>query len=173
VVYSGSLQRVDFSEEKDEKGFCVVDLDLSAPQGQRLADFQFQQVKARPFVTIDVKVLPGEAEPTQVVLRAIAQQDVTEAVVRVRVTLPAELAPQLREADLREALKAAHYIAAISREVEGTRRTRLGADAAQGLQPIEALRSYLASRQMEPRRQEALLRYAEELMAEELARPDS
>jgi exonuclease SbcD len=173
VVYSGSLQRVDFSEEKDEKGFCVVDLDLSAPQGQRLADFQFQQVKARPFVTIDVRVLPGEAEPTQAVLRAIAQQDVTEAVVRVRVTLPAELAPHLREGDLREVLKAAHYIAAISREVEGTRRTRLGADAAQGLQPIEALRSYLASRQMESRRQEALLRYAEELMAEELARPDS
>ncbi|MEE3167410.1 MAG: exonuclease SbcCD subunit D, partial [Chloroflexota bacterium] len=27
VVYSGSLQRVDFSEEGDEKGFCVIDLD--------------------------------------------------------------------------------------------------------------------------------------------------
>jgi exonuclease SbcD len=173
VVYSGSLQRVDFSEEGEAKGFCVVDLDLSAPQGQRLADFQFQQVKARPFVTIDVKVLPGEAEPTQAVLRAIAQTDVADAVVRVRVTLPAELAPQLREGDIREALKPAHYIAAISREVEGTRRTRLGAAAAQGLQPMEALRSYLASRRMEPRRQEALLRYAEELMAEESARPDS
>jgi exonuclease SbcD len=173
VVYSGSLQRVDFSEEADAKGFCVVDLDLSAPQGQRLADFQFHQVKARSFVTVDVRVLPGEAEPTQAVLRAIAQREVADAVVRVRVTLPAELASQLREEDLREALKPAHYIAAISREVEGTRRTRLGAAAAQGLQPIEALRSYLASRKMEPRRQEALLRYAEELMAEELARSDS
>jgi hypothetical protein len=38
---------------------------------------------------------------------------------------------------------------------------------------MEALRSYLASRKMEQRRQEALLRYAEELMAEESARPDS
>ena len=33
VVYSGSLQRVDFSEEGDNKGFCVIDLDPSAPPG--------------------------------------------------------------------------------------------------------------------------------------------
>ena len=37
VAYSGSLQRVDFSEEGDPKGFCVVDLDPSAPPGQALA----------------------------------------------------------------------------------------------------------------------------------------
>ena len=34
VAYSGSLQRVDFSEEADTKGFCVVDIDPSAQQGQ-------------------------------------------------------------------------------------------------------------------------------------------
>ena len=26
VVYSGSLQRVDFSEEDDEKGFCLIEV---------------------------------------------------------------------------------------------------------------------------------------------------
>ena len=36
VVYSGSLQRIDFGEERDEKGFCLVDLDLSAPRGERM-----------------------------------------------------------------------------------------------------------------------------------------
>jgi len=40
MAYSGSLQRVDFSEEGDDKGFCVVDLDPAAPQGKRLADFK-------------------------------------------------------------------------------------------------------------------------------------
>ena len=40
VVYAGSLQRVDFGEEDDEKGFCVIELDPSAPQGRRLVDFR-------------------------------------------------------------------------------------------------------------------------------------
>ena len=173
VVYSGSLQRVDFSEEGEEKGFCVVDLDPSGPQGQRLTDFQFQKVQARPFVTIDAKVSSGEPNPTDAVLRAIARRDVTDAVVRVRVSLPPEMEPRLRESDLREALKPAHYIAAISREVEGARRTRLGADVAEGLQPLQALRLYLESRDTDPQQRDQLLRYAEELISQEMGEPDS
>jgi exonuclease SbcD len=164
VVYSGSVQRVDFSEEGDQKGFCVVDLDPSAPQGQRLASFEFHQVTARPFVTIDVKIAPGEADPTDVVLQAIARRATTDAVVRVRITLPGELESHLREPDIRQALEAAHYIAAISHEVEGMRRTRLGTDVSEGLQPMQALRLYLESRGTEPARREKIMRYAEELM---------
>lgn len=168
VVYSGSLQRVDFSEEGDDKGFCVIDLDPAAPQGQRVTRFQFQMVKARPFVTIDVKVAAGEAEPANAVLRAIGRKDVADAVVRVRITLPSEMERlRLRESDIRPALKSAHYIAAISQEVEGTRRTRLDAEAAAGLQPLQVLRMYLESRNIDPQRREKLLRYAEELAAQE------
>ena len=80
MTYSGSLQRVDFSEEGDDKGFCVVDLDPDAPQGQRLAGFEFQQVAARPFVTVDVNVPSVAEDPTGEVLRAIARKDVNNAV---------------------------------------------------------------------------------------------
>lgn len=164
VVYSGSLQRVDFSEEADQKGFCVVDIDPSAPQGQRMLDFQFHKVDARSFVTIDARIDAAELDPTDAVIRAIARNDITGAVVRVRITLPAELEPHLREADIRQALEGAHFIAAVSREVAGTRRTRLGSDVAEGLQPMQAVRLYLESREVDPRRQEKVLRYAEELV---------
>ena len=164
VAYSGSLQRVDFSEEGDEKGFCVVDLDPSAPQGQRLSDFQFHRVEARPFVTIDVRVAAADPDPTDTVLRAMARQDINDAVVRVRITLPAELEPHLREGEIRQALAPAHYIAAVSREVVGRRRTRLSADVTEGLQPLQAVRLYLESRGVEPRRREQLLKRAQELV---------
>ena len=168
VVYSGSLQRVDFSEELDEKGFCVVELDPSAPQGQRLVDFSFERLSARPFVTVDVDISNSDADPTEEVLRAIARKDVADAVVRVRVTLPAELETSLRESDIRDALQAAHYIAAISREVsDGTRRTRLEAGEAEGLQPMQALKRYLESRDLDPKRQDQLVRRAEQLIEEE------
>lgn len=175
VAYSGSLQRVDFSEEGDHKGFCVVDLDPSAPQGQRLTNFQFQPVQARPFVTIDVKLDAGDTDPTDTVVRAIARKDVTDAVVRVRLTLPAELEPHLREQELRQALAGAHYVAAISRELEGSRRTRLEAGATEGLQPLQALGLYLKSRDIDPERQEKILRYAADLVQaeEDSGSPDS
>jgi exonuclease SbcD len=173
VVYSGSLQRVDFSEEGDEKGFCVIDLDPSAPQGKRMVDFQFHQVKARPFVTIDVKVTAGEPDPTDTVLRAIARRDITDAVARVRIALPAEMERHLREADIRQSLAPAHYIAAVSREVEGIRRTRLSADVTEGLQPLQAVRLYLESRGVEPQRREQLLKRAAELVELETEGPDA
>ena len=167
VVYSGSLQRVDFSEEADQKGFCVIELDPTAPQGERMTDFQFHRVDARPFVTVDVNIDSGELDPTDAVIRAIARQDIADSVVRVRITIPSELDSHLRDADIRQALESAHYIAAISREVEGTRRTRLGSDVAEGLQPLQAVRLYLESREMEADRQEKILSYAEILVQSE------
>ena len=169
IVYSGSLQRVDFTEEDDEKGFCVVELDPAAPQGQRMTDFRFQKVNARPFVTIDVSIEPQEAEPAAAVLRAIARKEISDAVVRVRITLPPELAPRLREAEIREALAPAHFVASISRETTETRRTRLSPDTGDGLQPIQALGLYLESRDVDDERKELLLARAQELIEADLA----
>ena len=168
MAYSGSLQRVDFSEEGDDKGFCVVDLDPAAPQGKRLTDFDFHRLDARRFVTVDVTVPIGDPDPTSAVVRGIARKDVAGAVVRVRVTLPSEVEAQLRDADIRDALSEAHYIAAINRESpQEARRTRLDAESAKDLQPMEALRLYLESRGVEPERQEKMLRHAEELVERE------
>ena len=168
MAYSGSLQRVDFSEEGDDKGFCVVNLDPAAPQGKRLTDFDFHRLDARRFVTVDVTVPVGDPDPTSAVVRGIARKDVAGAVVRVRVTLPSEVEAQLRDSDIRDALSEAHYIAAINRESpQEVRRTRLDAESAKDLQPMEALRLYLESRGVEPERQEKMLRHAEELVERE------
>ena len=168
MAYSGSLQRVDFSEEGDDKGFCVVDMDPAAPQGKRLTDFEFHPLDARRFVTVDVTVPVGDPDPTSAVVRGIARKYVVGAVVRVRVTLPSEVEAQLRDSDIRDALSEAHYIAAINRESpQEARRTRLDAESAKDLQPMEALRLYLESRGVEPERQEKMLRHAEELVERE------
>ncbi len=168
VVYSGSLQRVDFSEEDDDKGFCVVDLDVAALQGQRLTNFSFHSLGARTFVTIDVSIALGDANPTQSVLRAIARKDIADAVVRVRISVPQELEGQLRQSEIREALQEAHYIAAISRETQhGEHRTRLADEAARDLQPMQALKLYLESRGVDAQRQQKVIQKAEQLVEEE------
>ncbi len=172
VVYSGSLQRVDFSEEGDEKGFCVVDLDPTAPQGRRMTNFEFHKLDARNFVTVDVSVELQDADPTATVVRAIARKDITGSVVRVRISLAAETDARLRETEIRAALEPAHFIASISREVAGARRTRISPTEGEDLQPMQALGLYLDSRSIEGERREKIMRKAEELIELDAAEPE-
>ena len=172
VVYSGSLQRVDFSEEGDEKGFCVVDLDQTAPQGQRMTNFEFHKLDARIFVTVDVSVEPQDVDPTATVVRAINRKEIADAVVRVRISLAAESDAHLRETEIREALEPAHFIASISREIVGSRRTRISPTEGEDLQPMQALGLYLDSRNIEGERRKQILRKAEELIEQDSAEPE-
>ena len=163
VAYSGSLQRVDFSEESDAKGFCVIDLDPKAPPGRRLTDFRFQPVAARPFVTIDATIPDSEPNPADFAARAIQRRPVDGAIVRVRLTLSAEQSARIQDADLRQELSAAHFISGIARNVTDQQRRRAPSDAAD-LQPLAALRMYLESRAVTPDRQQLMLERAEQLL---------
>ena len=165
VAYSGSLQRVDFSEESDEKGFCVADINPQAPRGQRLQDFQFHPIGARPFVTVAATVPDVEANPTDFVVRAIGRREVAGAIVRLRITLSGEQSARLRDADLRPALSSAHYVASISREVTDQERRRAPIDSSD-LQPMAALRMYLESRGVNADRQQLMLERAELLLSD-------
>ena len=166
VVYSGSLERIDFGEERDEKGFCVIEIDTAMPVGQRVREFAFQSVEARRFVTVDVDIRAGDSDPTASVLNAISTHEVADAIVRVRITVPAEQERHLRDAEIRDALGGAHFVASISREVPDRHRSRLGPSYSDGLKPKEALEAYFEARGTPKDRAEVLMRHAERLMAE-------
>ena len=86
----------------------------------------------------------------------------------MRMTLPGELDTRVSEADVRDALQTAHYVAAITRETPETdRRARLDPESANDLQPMQALRLYLESRGVRPERRDLVLRRAEELLERE------
>jgi len=167
MVYAGSLQRVDFGEENDPKGFCVIDFDPQHPQGRRVTDFRFQQVAARAFTTIDVDMPEASPDPTKDVLRAIQRSHIADAIVRLRISLTADQAVQLRMGEIRESLQHAHHVAAIQTQVSDERRARLPADAARNLDTISALSRYLESRNTDSRRREKLITYAKGLIDEE------
>ena len=167
IVYSGSLQRVDFTEEPDQKGFCLIDLNQEAPQGQRLTNFEFRKVDARKFLTIDVEIKAGDPDPTETVINVIKTKDIDEAVVRIRISIPSELETHLRESEIRMSLETAHYIAAINKESEDNRRTRIDYDVAEGLQPNQALRLYVQGKNYTDTRQQQLISYGDEIINSE------
>lgn len=166
VVYSGSLQRVDFGEEKDDKGFCIIEIDPSLPQGSRLTSFEFVKNRARRFLTIDVKLDAGDEDPTSTVIKAIESEDLSGAIVRLRLTLPAQLEALLVESRIRAALERAYHVASISREIVDRARTRIRDANTRGMSPKDALRLYLDTRSVPDDRAAVLMQYADELIAE-------
>ncbi|UCG10534.1 MAG: exonuclease SbcCD subunit D [Dehalococcoidia bacterium] len=161
VVYAGSLERIDFGEEGDDKGFCLVE--INEKDGQREVSFAFHPVSGRRFVTINVSIESTDPDPTLTVLRAISREKVKDTIVRLQISLPAELEGQLRDSDLRDALKEAHYLT-LSKEIEREARLRLGEFAAEEITPLDALKKYLESKNVSPQRTRVLLEYAEKLI---------
>ncbi|MDP2931912.1 MAG: exonuclease SbcCD subunit D [Chloroflexota bacterium] len=166
VVYAGSLERVDFSEESDDKGFYLVEIEDSA--GKRCVTFDFHPLTARRFLTINVTIEPTDPDPTATVLKAIAEQKdkIRDAIVRLQISLTAQSEAGLRDAELREALKEAHY-ATIARDVKRESRLRLGSLTAEGMTPIDALKTYLETKKVSPERARLLLEYGERLIQEQ------
>ena len=113
VVYSGSLERIDFGEEGEDKGFCLVHIaeDATAPRG-RATTFEFVPVPARRFATIKLKVLDGQ-DATERIVAACAQADLADAVVRVLYDLPAGYATPVDLQQVRQALEPAFHVASI------------------------------------------------------------
>ena len=158
VVYCGSMERIDFGEEDEPKGFVFVEL----ARGQ--ARWRFIPVDARRFVTIRVRA--DGSDPTRQVLEAIARHPIDDAVVRLIIQTSPESEPLLDDGAIRQALEPAFYIAAVVREVERPMRLRLGSqESIEALTPRQLLERYFVARQLPPERIEQLLRYADELMA--------
>ncbi len=82
IVYAGSIERVDFGERKEDKGFCLVSIDKKSN-----AQYQFIKVPMRPFIQIDA-TLNGEQEQTEQLIAAIQKYDVTNAIVKILYHLP-------------------------------------------------------------------------------------
>ena len=73
VVYAGSLERLDFGEEADDKGFYIVEIEPDKQTSKRRVSFDFHAVTGRRFLTININTEPGDTDPTSTVLRAIGE----------------------------------------------------------------------------------------------------
>ena len=171
VVYAGSLERLDFGEADDEKGFYLVEIGEKGEDGRRPVSFEFHPLAGRRFITVSVDIEPSDIEPTAAVLKAIAEQwdEFKDAVVMLSMNLPAEAEGQVRDSDIRNALGEAHYFT-IAKKIKRESRVRLGGLAAEEISPLEALKTYLESKKgISPERARLLLEYGERLIEEQKA----
>ncbi len=160
VVYSGSLERIDFGEAGDPKGFCWVELERGNTR------WQFVPVSSRPFVHLLVDVR-GQAEPMRIALASIEPARVQDAVVKMTILTDFETEPKLRLSAIQDALReaGANVVAGINKEIERSTRSRIGASP-EGLTALELLERFLETKNVSRERIEVLMKRAEELFSE-------
>lgn len=137
VVYPGSIERVDFSEEHEEKGYVLVEVERGFTQ------FEFCSLPVRPFQTIRVNL--SETKDPQAQLLAAIQSTITDdAVVRLIYQLRSDQLDQIDSHVLHQALSRAHTYTIHADLVSQLARPRLP-ELGTGycLDPVEVLKTYL------------------------------
>lgn len=137
VIYPGSIERVDFSEEKEDKGYIL----LQVAPGKVV--WEFCPLPARPFLTIEIDISQKE-DPLEAVLNAIAKQEIEDKVVRLIYKLRSEQLDLINISAIDRALQAAHNHSIRPELVSQLARPRLPElGVGNTLDPLEALTTYL------------------------------
>ncbi len=161
VVYSGSTDRIDFSERSEDKGFVLVELAKGS------AAYEFVSVPARRFVEIDVDA--DVDDPTAKILAAIAESEIVDAVVKVRYRISREKLPLVRESEIKDALSSSFMVVSITKDVaRDSARTR-SLLLNESLDPVQALELFFDAKDDYRTRRKELMEYARPLIDELLA----
>ena len=141
IIYPGSIERVDFSEEKEDKGYVLLEI------AKGKVDWQFCPLPVRPFRTIEIDVSTQE-DPQGAILQAIAKQDIEEAVIRLIYKLRSEQLELINSSAIDRALKAAHSYSIRPELVSQLARPRLPElGVGNTLDPLSALKTYLDNKE--------------------------
>jgi exonuclease SbcD len=181
LVYCGSPERVDFGEEKEDKGFVIAEIgevessqlasrslgegrfSVPSPNNKFIASYEFMQTPARKFITVDVQLEPGSG--TTQVLEAIAEQEIEDSVVKLVLHSSEEMAVDVRE--IQRALGGAAFATPVSREVENPPARLRAPDLAQHWgNPLAALEEYLHTTRYSEERKAQLRTAAKHLLDE-------
>ena len=163
VVYAGSIDRTDFGERNEEKGFVLVEFEKGS------ISYDFVSVPARRFVEIEVDA--DAEDPTDEILRAIDPDDIRDAIVKLLYHIPQDKLALVREAEIREALAPAFLVVSIMKDVVRDSQAQRNRLLTESMDPLKALEMYFETRDGLDKRKAELMTYArpiiEELIAEE------
>ncbi|MEH1908850.1 MAG: exonuclease SbcCD subunit D [Nostoc sp.] len=162
VIYPGSIERVDFSEEKEDKGYVMLELERGS------AEWEFCPLTVRTFRTIEVDVSKAD-DPQAVLMKAIAKYDIQDAVVRLIYKLRSEQMDLIDSSSLHTALSPAHTYTIQAELVSQLARPRIPElSASSSIDPMEALKTYLKNREDLKDIAASMLDAAQKLLADDV-----
>lgn len=156
VVYPGTLERIDFGEEKDRKGFVIVDVEPGR------ARYQFFPTRAREFVTVAVD-LTGKTDPTEALKKEVEKYSLKDAIVRLQCTATEQQQTDIDLGQLDDLLKDAHANAGLTVHSPEPDPVRTRSSLTETSTVKEALDEYLKQKNIEPEICQEIMQKAESL----------
>jgi exonuclease SbcD len=162
VIYPGSIERVDFSEEKEDKGYVMIELERGR------VSWEFCPLPVRTFRTIEVDISKAD-DPQAALMKAIAKHDIQDNVVRLIYKLRSEQLDLIDNASLHTVLSAAHTYTIQPELLSQLARPRIPElSASSSIDPMEALKTYLNSREDLKDIAASMLEAAQKLLADDV-----
>jgi DNA repair protein SbcD/Mre11 len=158
IIYSGSIERIDFTEEKEKKGFVIGELFKDAERWE--CRFEFRETPARRFLTIEAMEIDGDI--SEAILNSIKKENVLDAVVRIRYNA-SKPEDEIDEKKIREALSQAHSVK-IEKTVERQNKVAGKMEFPKTMDTLEALEKYIQSKSELKNIAEDMKKYAKELL---------
>lgn len=156
ILYAGSIERIDFGEKDEDKGFVYVELE------RKNTKFTFKSTNPRKFITISKNLIKSENLQKDLEDEIKSKKE-NGAIVRVKYKVSEENASIVDESKIRDLLKGS-FAFYIHQEIEKEERTYRVAELDTSLitSPISALEKYLFDQSEEEKKM--LLEKAKDLM---------
>lgn len=166
IVYSGSIERIDFGERADEKGFC-----LGTIHRKGVVEYRFIKIPTRPLIQIEAMIPPGKNQ-TEAIISEIEKHTINDAIVKIVYHLPTGSPDKVDTRALQEACLHAHDLAAIipvHQPAERKFRSNIKID----MDLSTALTSYCTQKGFSTSQAERIMLLAHALEMEQLQKPTS
>jgi DNA repair protein SbcD/Mre11 len=158
VIYPGSIERIDFGEVKEKKGFVLANV----TKGNTA--WEFIKLKTRRFLDIPVDTDSPDTFMADIMRQLPEVEKIREAICRVRLTYPVDWEPLLDEKQIADYFNEAFSLH-IQKQRLSERRSRLGDTLdVESLTPIDLLEKFWQTEGMEVETIEALKALAAEVL---------
>ena len=151
IVYAGSIERLDFGERREEKGFCEVFIEKHETK------VDFITLKTRQFIQLDIVFEDSTVKQTEYIISKIKEQNVENAIIKISYQLKPGQKDLVDLKEIQQACSEAHYVAGIHavRPVEQRERRSNQVKLDMSIEPL--LQEYFKQKAIAPEKAKQLI----------------
>lgn len=165
VVYSGSIERIDFGEWREPKGFVLAEV------ARGNTTWKFVELETRPFYDQLIRIEEADGFIDRLMSYLPDEERIKGAICRLRLEYPHELDALLDEKPIREHFAGAFDLRIVKNRIGGNTSKVGRLIAVESLGPYELLRLYWRTKRHADSEVDELLALAEEVL--DIHAPDS
>ena len=166
VVYPGSIERVDFGEVNEEKGFVIASIE----KGQ--TTYEWRKLPIRKFIDRSIS-LDDELNVNEKLIAALpAQEQLKDAIVRLNITYPSDFEILIDEARLHAYAKDAFEFRLHKISISEARSRLPDGQETSSLSPLQLLELFWKDKHEDEEERQRLQDLAQDLISKVLSNED-